>query len=153
MSGHGGRSSEVSRALSGRDYQQLAELRYGLRSFTHWSELQAKEAGITAPQYQLLLAVRATDGERGPTIGAVADWLLTRHHSAVELCDRAADAGLVVRTRDPEHPSVVRLSLTEHGEELLETLAEHHRDEIARRAPGMCAMWTAVQRTASAAAR
>ena len=40
--------------------------------------------------------------------------LLIRPHSAVELADRAQDAGLITRRRDPDQHSQVRLSLTEH---------------------------------------
>jgi DNA-binding MarR family transcriptional regulator len=79
--------------LTDADYQRLAELRYGLRSFLHWSAEQAKRAGLTPTQHQLLLAVRASQEERGPTVSDVAAVLLIRHHSAVELVDRAQEAG------------------------------------------------------------
>ncbi len=77
--------------------ERLAELRYGLRSFLHWSAEQAKSAGLTPTQHQLLLAIRASEEERGPTVSDIAAVLLIRHHSAVELVDRAQEAGLIVR--------------------------------------------------------
>jgi DNA-binding MarR family transcriptional regulator len=75
--------------LTDEDYRRLAELRYGLRSFLHWSAEQAKRAGLTPTQHQLLLAVRASQEERGPTVSDIAASLLIRHHSSVELVDRA----------------------------------------------------------------
>ena len=82
----------VSRpAAHRRRLPRLLEFRTGLRRFLHWSEEQARAAGLTAAQHQLLLAVRGHDG--GPTIGEVAEQLLLRHHSAVELVDRAERPG------------------------------------------------------------
>lgn len=149
MSDHGWHERHHPPQLADRDYRRLADLRYGMRSFLHWSELEAKRAGITPGQYQLMLAIRASTEERGPTIGAVADWLLTRHHSAVELCDRAAEAGLIERNHDPDQPSFVRLRLTARGMEVLEELALSHAAELTRRAPEMREMWSAVERAGS----
>ena len=118
-----------------RDYQRLLEFRTALRQFLHWSETQAVAAGITAAQHQLLLAVRGHHGDRGPTIGDVATSLLLRHHSAVELVDRAEEAGLVRRAHDPDDRRVVRLRLTSRGTRVLERLAEVHVEELARLTP------------------
>jgi DNA-binding MarR family transcriptional regulator len=85
-------------------------LRHGLRRFLRWSEEQAERSGLTAAQHQLLLAIRGQRGRLQPTIGMVAQELLLRHHSAVELVDRAEAMGLVRRRRDPADQRVVRLS-------------------------------------------
>ena len=79
--------------LTDADYDKLLQLRDGLRRFLRWSAQQAEEAGVTPAQHQLLLVVRAHPSS--PTIGDVADHLMLRHHSAVELVDRAVAAGLV----------------------------------------------------------
>ena len=79
-----------ARRIDDADYRRLLEFRTGLRRFLHWSEEQARAAGVTPAQHQLLLAIRGHDGA-GPTIGDVADYLLLRHHSAVGLVDRAVD--------------------------------------------------------------
>src|SRR6478735_4317537 len=105
----------AQRSLSDDDYELLSELRYGLRRFLHWSAEQAKDAGLTPAQHQLLLAIRASRDSRGPTVGEIADVLLIRHHSAVGLIDRAQETGLISRERDPAQPSLVHLHLTEHG--------------------------------------
>jgi DNA-binding MarR family transcriptional regulator len=123
------------------DYRRLLELRTGLRRFLRWSEHQAKAAGVTAAQHQLLLAVRGHTDPRGPTVGDVADYLVLRHHSAVGLVDRAATAGLVERVRDPDNSSAVRLRLTEEGARRLDALSELHLRELAHLAPTMHGLW------------
>jgi DNA-binding MarR family transcriptional regulator len=126
------------------DYRRLLELRTGLRRFLRWSEHQARAAGVTPAQHQLLLAIRGHRDERGPTVGDVAGHLLLRHHSVVGLVDRAKAAGLVTRNPDPDNSSVVRLRLTERGAEQLEALSELHLEELAHLAPTMHALWDAL---------
>ncbi|HEY6474787.1 MAG TPA: MarR family winged helix-turn-helix transcriptional regulator [Acidimicrobiales bacterium] len=118
--------------LTDADYEDLLTLRTGLRRFLRWSEQQAETAGVTPAQHQLLLAIRGHADKRGPTIGEVADYLLLRHHSAVGLIDRADDAGLVERVRDPDDHRLVRLKLTNAGSKRLEALSSQHLEELKR---------------------
>jgi DNA-binding MarR family transcriptional regulator len=127
--------------LTDADYERLAELRYGLRRFLHWSEQQCRRAGITPTQHQLLLAIRSSRDERGATVGEVADVLIIRHHSAVGLIDRAQEAGLITRERDPDTQSIVHLKLTEFGALTLSALSEVHLRELAQLAPTMQALF------------
>jgi len=121
--------------LGDREYRELLAFRTGLRRFLRWSDQQAAAAGLTGQQHQLLLAVRGHEGPRQPTIGDVAEHLLLRHHSAVELVDRAEQGGLVQRFVDDEDRRVVRLDLTGKGRRLLERLTAAHLEELARLAP------------------
>jgi DNA-binding MarR family transcriptional regulator len=120
-------------------------LRTGLRRFLRWSEEQAARAGLTPAQHQLLLAISGHPDERGPTVGDVADHLLLRHHSAVELIDRAAAAGLVRRVRDRDDRRVIRLALTRAGQRRLDRLAAAHLEELARLAPRLRAVWRGLE--------
>jgi DNA-binding MarR family transcriptional regulator len=131
-------------SLSESDFQHLLELRTGLRRFLRWSERQAQAAGLTAAQHQLLLAIRGHPDSAGPTIGEVADYLVLRHHSAVELIDRAAAAGLVRRDRDPSNSSAVRVTLIPAGVDKLDALTETHMQELAHLAPTMRTLWRAL---------
>lgn len=117
------------------DYESLLSLRTALRRFERWSEQQARTAGLTPAQHQLLLAIKGHRDERGPTIGEVADYLLLRHHSAVGLIDRADTAGVVTRYRDPDDHRVVRLRLTRKGAARLERLSALHLEELHRLGP------------------
>jgi DNA-binding MarR family transcriptional regulator len=120
------------RALSDGDYGRLLGLRTRLRGFLRWSEDQARAAGLTAAQHQLLLAIRGHDDPAGPTIGELADYLYLRHHSAVGLIDRADAAGLVQRVEDKQDRRVARVLLTGKGRKALRALSEQHISELAR---------------------
>jgi DNA-binding MarR family transcriptional regulator len=122
----------AAHGLGDAEYRRLLALRHGLRRFLHWSEEQAIDSGLTPAQHQLLLAIRGHDEPRGPTIGDVAELLLLRHHSAVELIDRAEEAGLVRRRRDPSDQRVVRLAPTPLGRRRLEALAAAHLEDLRR---------------------
>ncbi len=144
--GAGGREVTVARRskrdpapLGDDDYRQLLELRDGLRRFLHWSEEQARAAGLTPAQHQLLLAVRGHGSP--PTIGEIADHLLLRHHSAVELVDRAAQGGMVSRRPDAADHRVVRVELTPEGRRRLASVAALHREELRRLADELRPVW------------
>lgn len=123
------------RELTGEDYENLLAFRAGLRRFQHWSETKAREAGLTPAQHQLLLAIRGHPGGQQPAIGDLAGYLLLRHHSTVELVDRAEAAGLVKRWRDSQDGRVTRVRLTADGERRLDQLAPAHLDELQSLAP------------------
>lgn len=114
------------------DYRRLLMVRTGLRRFERWSADQAAGHGLTASQHQLLLAIRGHDEPQGPTIGQVAEYLLTRHHSVVELVDRTERLRLIIRSRDPDDHRVVRLTLAHRGAEVLESLSSAHLEELER---------------------
>src|SRR5690242_5542627 len=116
--------------LSDDDFAALLRFRDGLRGFMRWSEEQARGAGLTPAQHQLLLAIRGHGGV--PAIGDVAAHLLLKHHSAVELVDRAERAGLVRRSADPDDHRVVRVRLTPQGERRLAALSAAHLAELSR---------------------
>lgn len=132
------------------DFEHLLKLRTGLRRFLRWSERQAEAAGLTGTQHQLLLAIRGHPDPAGPTIGAVADYLVVRHHSAVGLIDRAEAAGLVQRGSDPTNNSTVRVLLTASGIDKLDALAETHLEELAHLAPTMLTLWRALEQAGHA---
>ena len=121
--------------LSDEDYVELLRFRDALRRFLHWSEAEATAAGLTPAQHQLLLAVRGHGGR--PTIGDVAEHLILRHHSAVELVDRAERAGLLHRRPDPDDHRIVRLELSTDGEARLAALSAAHLDELHRLQTGL----------------
>ncbi|HEY8201121.1 MAG TPA: MarR family transcriptional regulator [Actinomycetota bacterium] len=121
--------------LTDADYRRLLELRDGLRRFLRWSETQAVKAGMTPAQHQLLLAIRGHGGERPPTVGELADHLMVRHHSLVQLLDRAANVGLIRREQDAEDHRFVHVVLTDEGAARLERLAAAHMQELSRLLP------------------
>ena len=111
--------------------------RYGLRQFLHFSELAARNAGLTPRQYQALLAIKGFPKRERITIGELAEQLHIAHHSAVGLVDRSVEQNLIVREQGIEDRRQVYIKLTNHGSEVLEQLAGAHRDEIRRLGPGL----------------
>ena len=74
----------------------------------HWSTQRAAEHGPNREsQHHLLLTVRGHSESAGPTIGQVAQHLCIRHNSAVELCDRTKQSGLVWRKTDVHDDRIV----------------------------------------------
>jgi DNA-binding MarR family transcriptional regulator len=132
-------SQRVGSSLTDADFARLLDFRDGLRSFLHWSEERAREVGLTPAQHQLLLAVRGNGSP--PSIGDIAEHLLLRHHSTVQLIDRAAHAGLVRRVADQLDQRVVRVELTADGARRLAALAEVHLEELSRIGPRFGALW------------
>ena len=98
-------------------------------------------AGVTPAQHQLLLAIRGQPDPAGPTIREIAGYLLVRHHSAVELVDRAGTAGLVERRQDGDDLRAVRGCLTADGADRLARLSAWRLEELRRFAPQLEALW------------
>jgi DNA-binding MarR family transcriptional regulator len=117
------------------EYQALAEFRYHLRLFLCFSEQVAREAGIEPQQHQLLLAVKGFPGGGEVSVGDLAERLSLRHHSAVELVDRAEEHGLVSRRRpgEGEDRRRVVVELTDEGERVLHEISLHNRAELQSR--------------------
>jgi DNA-binding MarR family transcriptional regulator len=69
------------------------------------------------------------------TVNDLAEQLLLKPQTAVELVDRLEDAGLVRRERDEVDRRRVFLSLTARANRLLEKLSAEHLAQIRRDAP------------------
>jgi DNA-binding MarR family transcriptional regulator len=132
--------SVVAVELSDADYQRLLAFRTQLRRFDQWSGQRAVEFGLTHAQHQLLLAIRGHVDSRGPTVGEVADYLLVRHHTAVELANRTEELGYISRARDSNDRRVVRLALTARGKRLIRSLSAAHLEELRQLAPMLNAL-------------
>jgi DNA-binding MarR family transcriptional regulator len=131
--------------LTREDYENLLAFRTSLRRFLHWSQTQARGVGLTPAQHQLLLAIKGHRGPQGPAVGDLAGYLLLRHHSTVELIDRAETAGLVERRGDADDGRITHVRLTAQGETRLAQLAAAHLDELQNLAPvldKLVARWT-----------
>jgi DNA-binding MarR family transcriptional regulator len=119
------------------DYQALAEFRYQIRRFLHFSEQAAREAGLEPQQHQLLLALKGLPEGRKATISGLAERLQIQHHSTVELIDRMVERDLIQRSRDDEDQRRVFIKLTPQGEEVLHKLSLLHRTELQTTGPAL----------------
>src|SRR5215475_3863039 len=121
------------------DYQALAEFRYQIRKFLHFSENAVKAGGLERGQYQLMLAIKGMPPGVRPRVRELADQMQIRHHSAVELINRLEAGGCVRRKRAHDDRREVLLALTPKGERILAELALHHHDELRAAAPDLVA--------------
>jgi DNA-binding MarR family transcriptional regulator len=133
------RAAPNPKQLSDSDYQRLLIFRDRLRRFLHWSEERAQDAGMTPAQHQLLLAIRGHGST--PSVSDLAAHLLLRHHSAVELVDRAERAGLVHRVQDSDDQRIVRVALTSLGRQRLRALTQAHLEELSRIGSEFSPIW------------
>jgi DNA-binding MarR family transcriptional regulator len=116
------------------DYAALAAFRYEIRRFLNFSEAAAREQGIEPQQHQALLAIKGRP-DFDTTVGALAERMQIRHHSAVELSRRLEGRGWIRRSRDGRDRRVVQLRLTGRAETLLAKLSLAHRDELRTTEP------------------
>jgi DNA-binding MarR family transcriptional regulator len=116
------------------DYSALADFRYEIRRFLNFSEDASREAGIEPQQHQALLSIKGHP-ESDTTVGALAERMQIRHHSAVELSGRLEARGLIRRSRSGRDRRQVQLRLTPRAEKLLAKLSLGHRDELRAAKP------------------
>jgi DNA-binding MarR family transcriptional regulator len=120
--------------LTKQEYVRLAEFRHALREFARHTELEARQAGITPQQYQLLLAIKGYPGRDWANISELAERLQIRHNAVIGLVNRAEVRGLVRRVQDADlgDRRVVQIHLTAEGEAVLLRLATTLRQERLR---------------------
>jgi DNA-binding MarR family transcriptional regulator len=121
-----------SEPLTKQDFEALARFRFGIRRYLRFSEEAVRSNGLTPQQYQLLLALKGFPDREWATVRELADRLQLRHHSVVELVNRAQGQGLVERGAHPSDGRAVRVLLTPQGEQVLAHLSALHRDELRR---------------------
>src|SRR5271170_6300944 len=123
----------MAKSLQAKDKQRvqtLAEFRYALRRFLHFSEGRAVEAGLLPQQHQLLLHIAGAPDDVETTVSYAAERLGLRHHSVVELSKRCEEAGLIRRTHDTSDRRRVVLQVTTQGHRVLRSLSDDHEREL-----------------------
>ncbi|CAM3048056.1 MarR family winged helix-turn-helix transcriptional regulator [Rariglobus hedericola] len=124
------RPEKTSGSLDKANYELLAEFRYTLRKFLGFSEAAAISRGVTAQQYQALLAIEGFPGRDWVTIGELAEQLRVAHHSAVGLVNRMETLKLVRRSKSPDDARCVHVTLAPKGRTTLGKLYLAHRAEL-----------------------
>lgn len=109
-----------------------ARFRHQLRLFERFTEEACAGSDVTMPQYMLLLQVAGRPERDWALVGELAECLVLRHHTAVELTSRCEAAGLVLRERDEEDQRKVRVRLTPAGRRVVERIARAHGQELER---------------------
>jgi len=115
--------------------RSLADFRFALRSFLHFSERASLSAGLHPQQHQLLLQVAGVADGTPVTIAYAAARLGLKHNSTVELVDRSEREGLLVRVNDEEDRRRAILRVTGKGRRVLTKLSADHARELNEMAP------------------
>jgi DNA-binding MarR family transcriptional regulator len=122
------------------DYAALARFRYELRKFQAFSKAAAKTAGLTPQQHQALLIVRGFSDHGPVSVGDLAEFLLIRPHTAVELVDRMTRLELLARVVDHSDGRRVLVKLTKEGERRLQKLSQTNLKELRAIGPTLTRM-------------
>jgi DNA-binding MarR family transcriptional regulator len=124
--------------LQSEDYQRLAAFRFSLRRFIAKTEANARSSGLTPQQHQALLSIKGGyPGRDSIAISELADHLIIKNNSAVELVNRLVKTGLVTRETSSEDRRTICVRITRKGDEVLADLSRASLDELATSANAM----------------
>ncbi len=110
--------------------ETLAQFRFQLRCFLHFSEMQAEHFGVAPQHYQLMQVIATPPPGEAVSISYLAGRMVLRHNSTVELVDRAERAGLVARVQDERDLRRTIVVLTPQGRDVLERMMTAHLHEL-----------------------
>lgn len=113
--------------------KSLAEFRFQMRKFLAFSEIASERCGIPTQQYQLMQVIAAMPEDQQASITYLAERMILRHNSTVELVDRAEHGGLVRRESDPKDMRRSLVRLTPEGQVILDRLVAEHLSELVPR--------------------
>jgi len=112
------------------DYRALAALRYRIRLFLSEGDAAAHRAGLEPQQYLLLLAVRGLPEGAKATIQVLAQRLMLKHNSTVELIDRLEMHGYLRRSQSRQDRRCILVKLLPRGKQLVERVARERLTEL-----------------------
>jgi DNA-binding MarR family transcriptional regulator len=112
------------------DYRALAALRCRIRLFLREGDAVARRVGLEPQQYLLLLTVRGLPEGAEATVQTLAERLMLKHNSTVELIDRLETHGYLRRSQSPKDRRCVLVELLPRGEKLVERVARQRLTEM-----------------------
>lgn len=112
------------------DYRALAALRYRIRLFLSEGDAAARRAGLEPQQYLLLLAVRGLPEGAKASIQVLAQRLMLKHNSTVELIDRLEMHGYLRRSQSRQDRRCILVKLLPRGKQLVERVARERLTEL-----------------------
>jgi DNA-binding MarR family transcriptional regulator len=112
------------------DYRALSALRHRIRLFLGEGDAAARRVGLEPQQYLLLLAVRGLPEGAAATVQTLAERLMLRHNSTVELIDRLEARGYVRRSRNRDDRRCVLVELLPRGDKLVEQVTRQRLTEL-----------------------
>jgi len=119
-----------TRTLTKTELEARSAFRHQLRLFERAGEEAARKAGVTFPQYLVLLHAKGMPGRAWALVGELAEKMLLEHHSVVGLVSRCETAGLVKRKRSAEDARQVEVHLTPKGDRTVNSIASAQSNEM-----------------------
>ena len=120
----------LKRKIATAEYRALAALRHRILLFLREGDAAAHRAGLEPQQYLLMLAVRGLPEGTEATVQALAERLMLKHNSTVELIDRLEQRSYVRRSRSGGDRRCVLVKLLPRGEKLVEQVARQRLAEL-----------------------
>jgi len=120
----------VATKITTADYRALAALRYRIRVFLCEADAAARRQGLEPQQYFLLLAVRGLPQGAEATVQTLAQRLMLKHNSTVELINRLEKRGYVRRSQNRDDRRSVLVELLPRGAKLVERVARQRLSEL-----------------------
>lgn len=120
----------MSIKIATAEYRALAALRYRIRLFLSQGDAASRRLGLEPQQYSMLLAIRGLPEGSEATIQVLAERLILKHNSTVELIDRLEKCGYVCRSRSMDDRRYVLVKLLPRGQRLLEKVARQRLAEL-----------------------
>jgi DNA-binding MarR family transcriptional regulator len=112
------------------DYRALAALRHRIRLFLSEGDAAARRARLEPQQYLLLLAVRGLPQGAKATIQVLAQRLMLKHNSTVELIDRLEMHGYLRRSQSRQDRRCILVKLLPRGKQSVERVARERLTEL-----------------------
>jgi DNA-binding MarR family transcriptional regulator len=119
-----------SRAMDKAALERQSRFRYELRRFLRFGEEAAREVGLTAVQYHLLLHTQGFEGRDWASMGELAERLQTAAHGVGVLVTRCEEMGLARRQANAGDGRLVEVHLTAKGRRLMTDLAARHQAQL-----------------------
>ncbi len=98
--------------------------------FLHASERFARRAGLTAMEYDLLLALNTSPRNGSTNIAFLAERVMAYHHAASSAISRLVGRGLLEKGRSELDRRSVVLGLTAEGKSLLKEITARTLQEL-----------------------
>lgn len=140
-------TSDVEVTTDAVRLKSLADFRYEMRKFLSFSEAAAERSGIATQQYQLMQVIAALPEGQHASISYLAERMILKHNSMVELVDRAERAGLVKREHDERDLRRSLVRITAEGEVILRKLLKEHFEELVPKCGALIESLQNLQRT------
>jgi DNA-binding MarR family transcriptional regulator len=132
--------------LSDQDYRALGQFRRAMREFLAFGQQSSREHGLSAQQHQALLAIRSHEAPDPMTVGELAQCLMVKNHTAVELVGRLVERELVARRQSDDDRRRVLLELRPRGAQILEDISVLNLGQLEETADILADLMATVRR-------